>query len=234
MNNTNDKREKNPQGNVSRRRLLNKNSNFAVQESYKTLRTNIRFLLRDRKCKRISITSGRAGEGKSITLMNLAISLSEDGQKVLLIDADMRRPAVSRLLMEQANPGLSEVLGGIATSKEAIRKEVYPNLDILFSGETPPNPSELLGSETMQELIESMSQVYDYILVDTPPVGVVSDASIVTSLLDGVLLLVRQGWARKETVKRALDNLERTGIKPLGYVLNGVVLDEKHYDHYYY
>ena len=86
----------------------------------------------------------------------------------------------------------------------------------------------------MRELIDSMSQVYDYILVDTPPVGVVSDASIVTSLLDGVLLLVRQGWARKETVKRALENLERTGIKPLGYVLNGVDLDEKQFDHYYY
>jgi capsular exopolysaccharide synthesis family protein len=234
MNNTNEKQDKNTQSKVSRRQLLNKSSNFAVQESYKTLRTNIRFLLRDRKCKRISITSGRAGEGKSITLMNLAISLSEDGQKVLLIDADMRRPALSRLLMEKANPGLSEVLGGIVYSHEAIRKDVYPNLDILFSGETPPNPSELLGSDTMRELIDSMSQVYDYILVDTPPVGVVSDASIVTSLLDGVLLLVRQGWARKETVKRALENLERTGIKPLGYVLNGVDLDEKHFDHYYY
>lgn len=234
MINANDKQEKSTQNKASRRQLLNKNSNFAVQESYKTLRTNIRFLLRDRKCKRISITSGRAGEGKSITLMNLAISLSEDGQKVLLIDADMRRPALSRLLMEKANPGLSEVLGGIVYSHEAIRKDVYPNLDILFSGETPPNPSELLGSETMQKLIEELSEVYDYILVDTPPVGVVSDASIVTSLLDGVLLLVRQGWARKETVKRALENLERTGIKPLGYVLNGVDLDEKHFDHYYY
>jgi len=233
MNKTNEKQDKGAHKN-SRRQLLNKSSNFAVQESYKTLRTNIRFLLRDHKCKRISITSGRAGEGKSITLMNLAISLSEDGQKVLLIDADMRRPALSRLLMEKANPGLSEVLGGIVYSHEAIRKDVYPNLDILFSGDMPPNPSELLGSDAMQELIDKMSEVYDYILVDTPPVGVVSDASIVTHLLDGVLLLVRQGWARKETVKRALEHLEMTGIKPLGYVLNGVTMNEKNFDHYYY
>lgn len=233
MNKTNEKQDKGAHKN-SRRQLLNKGSNFAVQESYKTLRTNIRFLLRDHKCKRISITSGRAGEGKSITLMNLAISLSEDGQKVLLIDADMRRPAISRLLMEKANPGLSEVLGGIVYSHEAIRKDVYPNLDILFSGDTPPNPSELLGSDAMQELIDTMSEVYDYILVDTPPVGVVSDASIVTHLLDGVLLLVRRGWARKESVKRALAHLEMTGIKPLGYVLNGVAMDEKNFDHYYY
>lgn len=234
MQKTNEQQEKTAVAKGNRRMLLHKGSNFAVQESYKTLRTNIRFLLRDHKCKRISITSGRAGEGKSITLMNLAISLSLDGQKVLLIDADMRRPAISRLLAEKANPGLSEVLGGIVTSREAIRKEIYPNLDILFSGDTPPNPSELLGSEAMENLIEEMSQEYDYILVDTPPVGVVSDASIVTHLLDGVLLLVRQGWARKETVKRALEHLEKTGIKPLGYVMNGVELKEKDYDHYYY
>ena len=217
----------------NRRQLLNKNSSFAVREAYKTLRTNIRFLLRDHKCKRNSITSGESGEGKSITLMNLAISLSEDGQRVLLIDADMRRPALSRLMGEKASPGLSEVLGHVVSSDEAIRKDVYPNLDLLYSGEVPPNPSELLGSETMQNLIDTMSERYDYILVDTPPVGVVVDSSIVTSLLDGVLMLARQGWSRKETVRRAMENLARTGIKPLGYVLNGVEYDEKNYGHYY-
>lgn len=233
MTNNKDKQEKNATK-YNRRLLLNKNSNFVVKESYKTLRTNIRFLLRDHKCKRISITSGEAGEGKSITLLNLAISLAEDGQKVLLIDADMRRPAVGRLLVEKASPGLSEVLGKVADWDEAIRKDVYDNLDILFSGEIPPNPSELLGSEMMQNLIETMSERYDYILVDTPPVGVVSDASIATSMLDGVLLLVRQNKARKETVRRAVDSLAKAGIKPLGYVLNGVNLSDDKYGHYYY
>lgn len=228
----NTRQEKTPHvGN--RRQLLNKNSNFAVREAYKTLRTNIRFMLRDHKCKRISITSGEAGEGKSITLMNLAISLSEDGQKVLLIDADMRRPALSRLTVEKSSPGLSEVLGGVVGWDDAIRPDVYPNLDVLYAGEVPPNPSELLGSDVMQQLIEVMSERYDYILVDTPPVGVVSDASIVTNLLDGVLLLVRQDWAKKEVVRRALENLAKTGIKPLGYVLNGVEYNEKRYGHYY-
>ena len=208
----------------NRRLLLNKNSNFAVRESYKTLRTNIRFMLRDHKCKRISITSSEASEGKSITLVNLAISLAEDEQRVLLIDADMRRPALSRLLVEKASPGLSEVLGQGVAWDEAIRKDVYPNLDVLYAGEIPPNPSELLGGETMQQMIETMSERYDYILVDTPPVGVVSDASVVTNLLDGVLLLVRHNWARKETVRRAVDNLAKAGVKPLGYVLNGVAL----------
>ena len=208
----------------TRRQILNKNSSFSVQEAYKTLRTNVRFFLQDRVCKRISITSASAGEGKSITLLNLAISVAEDGHKVLLIDADLRRPALARLLVEKADPGLSNVLAGFATADEAIRKEMYPNLDVLFSGDIPPNPSELLGSEKMRQLIEELSAQYDYILVDTPPVNVVSDASIVTNLLDGVLLLVRQGRTSKDSVKRAVANLELTGIKPLGFVLNGVDL----------
>lgn len=208
----------------TRRQILSKNSSFSVQEAYKTLRTNVRFFLQNKSCKRISITSASAGEGKSITLLNLAISFAEDGHKVLLIDADLRRPALARLLVEKAAPGLSNVLADLNAAEDAIRKDMYPNLDILFSGDIPPNPSELLGSDKMRELIETMSKQYDYILVDTPPVNVVSDASIVTSLLDGVLLLVRQGRTKKDAVKRAVANLQLTGIKPLGFVLNGVDL----------
>ncbi len=217
----------------TRRQILNKNSSFAVQEAYKTLRTNIRFFLRNERCKRFCITSGAAGEGKSITLMNLAISLAETGDKVLLIDADMRRPALARLLVEKAAPGLSNVLAGLETSEEAIRKEMYPNLDIMFSGDVPPNPSELLGSDRMQQLIEEMAEHYDYILVDTPPVNVVSDACIIASLLDGVLMLVRKDQSRKDDTKRAIDSLRLTGAKVLGFVLNGVELDaKKNYGYY--
>ncbi len=217
----------------TRRQILNKNSSFAVQEAYKTLRTNIRFFLRSEHCKRFCITSGGAGEGKSITLMNLAISLAETGDKVLLIDADMRRPALARLLVEKATPGLSNVLAGLETCEGAIRKEMYPNLDIMFSGDVPPNPSELLGSDRMQQLIEEMAEHYDYILVDTPPVNVVSDACIIASLLDGVLMLVRKDQSRKDDTKRALDSLRLTGAKVLGFVLNGVELDtKKNYGYY--
>lgn len=209
----------------TRRQILNKNSSFAVQEAYKTLRTNVRFFLRGEGCKKLCVTSGAAGEGKSITLVNLAISIAEAGDKVLLIDADLRRPALARLLVEKATPGLSEVLAGIDNQEDAIRKDVYPNLDIIFSGETPPNPSELLGSERMEKLIEDMSSHYDYILVDTPPVNVVSDACIVANLLDGVLMLVRKDRSRKDDIKRAVDSLRFTGAKPLGFVLNGVALE---------
>ncbi len=217
----------------SRRQILNKNSGFAAQEAYKTLRTNVRFFLRDERCKKFCITSGAPGEGKSITLLNLAISVAEAGNRVLLIDADMRRPAVARLLVEKATPGLSNVLAGLSSCDEAIRKDMYPNLDILFSGDVPPNPSELLSSDRMQQLIEEMSERYDYILVDTPPINVVTDASIVANLLDGVLLLVRNNRSKKEDVKRAVDSLRLTGAKVLGFILNGVTLDaNKSYGYY--
>lgn len=216
-----------------RRQILNKNSSFAVQEAYKSLRASVRFALRGSGCKRISMTSAMANEGKSITILNLAISVAMDGQKVLLIDADLRRPSQARMLVEKATPGLSNVLAGMVTAEEAIRPEVYPNLDMLFSGDVPPNPSELLGSEKMRELIEEMSQKYDYILVDTPPINLVSDAAIVTNLLDGVLLLVRQGKSHKDELKRAISNLELTGITPMGIVFNGVQLREgKEYSYY--
>lgn len=217
----------------TRRQILSKSSNFAVQEAYKTLRTNIRFFLRNERCKRFCITSGAAGEGKSITLINLAISLAETGDKVLLIDADMRRPAMARLLVEKAAPGLSNVLAGLETCEDVIRKEMYPNLDIMFSGDVPPNPSELLGSDKMQQLIEEMAEHYDYILMDTPPVNVVSDACIIANLLDGVLMLVRKDQSRKDDTKRAIDSLRLTGAKILGFVLNGVELNTKKSYRYY-
>lgn len=218
----------------TRRQILSEGSSFSVQEAYKSLRTNLHFSLYGKTCKRICITSGSAGEGKSITMLNLAISISETGSKVLLIDADLRRPAMARLLMEKTTPGLSNVLAGLDDVENAIRKDVYPNLDVLFSGDIPPNPSELLGSDRMNALMEEMSKKYDYILVDTPPVNVVSDACVVASLLDGVLMLVRQNRAKKDEVKRAVSRLQLTGAKLLGFVLNGVSERSKSYYYYYY
>ena len=216
-----------------RRRILSENSSFFEREAYKTLRTNIRFALRGEGCKKFCITSGAAGEGKSITLLNLAISFGEAGKKVLLIDADMRRPAVARLLVEQPAPGLANVLAGIVPAEEAIRKDMYPNLDIIFSGDIPPNPMELLSSDEMEKLMNYASERYDYILIDTPPVGITSDACVVANFLDGVLFLVRQGQSRKDVVKQAVENLQLTGVRILGYVLNGVDIDnDKRYKGY--
>lgn len=205
-----------------RRQILNEKTPFATREAYRTLRTNIRFALQGEGCKKFCITSSSQGEGKSITMLNLAITFAEAGQRVLLIDADMRRPAVARLLVEKSTPGLSNILAGLATEQEALRKEVYPNLDVIYSGDIPPNPAELLDSDRMRELLEKLSKWYDYILVDTPPVNIVSDASVVGNMLDGVLVLARQGRSRKESLKRAVNHLELAGVKVLGCIFNGV------------
>lgn len=218
---------------IQRRQILNEQSPFAMKEAYRTLRTNIRFALRGEGCKKFCITSSSQGEGKSITILNLAITFAETGHKVLLIDADLRRPAINRLLVEKATPGLSNVLAGLTDETEVLRKEVRPNLDIIFSGDIPPNPAELLDSDRMKELLDKLSRRYDYILVDTPPVNVVSDACVVANLLDGVLLLARQGRSRKESLKRAVNNLELAGVKLLGCVFNGVPHEVKSIYGYY-
>lgn len=226
--------ERVPAAPVQKKMILNESSPFALQEAYKTLRTNILFALRGDGCKRFCITSSMPGEGKSITILNLAISIAQTGKKVLLIDADLRRPAQFRLLEENISPGLSNVLAGQVRAEDAIQNNTYPNLDVMFSGDVPPNPSELLSSEQMRQLVDDMSDRYDFILVDTPPVNLVSDCCIISNILDGVVLLARQGNARKDGVKQAIYQLRLTETKILGYVFNGVMLDSKSYYRYGY
>ena len=215
-----------------RKQILSKNSHFDVREAYKTLRANIRFSLPGKDGGKFCITSSISGEGKSITIVNLAISFAQAGRKVLLIDGDMRRPALARLMIEKASPGLSNVLAGLNTAEESIRREVYPNLDILFSGDVPPNPSELLGSKEMERLIEKLTREYDYILMDTPPVTIVSDACIVGNMLDGVLYLVRQNRADKKMVADGINQLQLSGTKLLGFIFNGVEIKKRKYNAY--
>lgn len=219
---------------MQRKLILNDSSPFMLQEAYKTLRTNLMFALRGDGCKRFCVTSSMPGEGKSITVLNLAISIAQTGKKVLVIDADLRRPAMARLLVESANPGLSNILAGQVSLEDAIREEAYLNLDIILSGDIPPNPSELLSSQQMQDLLTEVSGKYDYVLVDAPPVNLVSDCCIITSLLDGVIFLARQGSARKDGVKQAISQLHLTEAKILGCIFNGVELNTKRYYRYNY
>lgn len=216
-----------------RRNILTNQSSFHVQEAYKALRTNVRFSLSGSGCKKLCITSCSSGEGKSITILNLAISFAQTGLKVLLIDGDMRRPSLAKLLIERPAPGLSNYLAGLNSVDEVIRKEVYSNLDLILSGDIPPNPSELLGSDNMQKLLEAMSKRYDYILVDLPPVGVVADACVIANSLDGVLFLVRQNSTERDAVSAGVKQLELSGAKLLGFVLNGVQSESKDPDDKY-
>lgn len=207
-----------------RQHILNKKTPFSIIEEYKTLRTNIMFSTTAEGCKVIGVISSDASEGKSITCLNLAITFAETQARVLIIDSDLRKPKVSRLLKLKASPGLSNVLVNMNTLQESIQTVVldHQTVDVLLSGDIPPNPSELLGSKKMKELIHSLKDHYDIILVDTPPVGVVSDGVIVSSLFTGMLFVIRANQTRQDDIESAMSQLKFAGANVLGFVLNGV------------
>ncbi len=200
--------------------ILSPKTDFYVREAYKSLRTNIIFSLPNEGCKRICVTSAIASEGKSITVLNIALTFAEAGQRVLLIDGDLRRPSQSKLMERKASPGLSNILVDKNKLETAIHRGVYTNLDVIFSGDIPPNPSELLGHERMKQLLDQLSEEYDYIFVDTPPVNVVTDACVLSRVLDGVLFVVRRDDSESNSVTYAISQLEFAEAKLLGFILN--------------
>lgn len=206
-----------------RSHLLTQKDDFFTQEAYKTLRSNIIFSLTgEERNKIIQVTSAMMSEGKSITSVNLAISFAQTDRKVLLIDCDLRRPKLASLLSLGANVGLSNVLVDHDLLEQAILHTKVPNLDVITAGEIPPNPSELLGSKRMTALLEELRQVYHYIILDTPPVNMVTDAVVLASRSDGVLFVVRAGHSERGSVRDAIEQLEYAKVKIMGYVLNGV------------
>lgn len=207
-----------------RQHILSNKTPFSIIEEYKTLRTNIMFSTTAEGCKVVGVTSSDASEGKSITCLNLAITFAETQARVLIIDSDLRKPKVSRLLKVKASPGLSNVLVNMNTLQESIQTVNldHQTVDVLLSGDIPPNPSELLGSKKMKELIISLKDHYDVILVDTPPIGVVSDGVIVSSLFTEMILVIRANQTRQESIESAMSQLKFAGANVLGFVLNGV------------
>ena len=204
-------------------KVLSNKTGFQVREAYKSLRTNIIFSLPQDGCKKICVTSSIASEGKSTNSLNMAITFAETGVKVLIIDCDLRRPNISNLLDRHSYPGLSNVLVGLNKLDEVIQDSGYKNLDVIFSGNIPPNPAELLGSDRMGKIIETLSEKYDYIFFDTAPVNIVTDTTILAKWMSGVVLVVLQNSTDKDTVEEAVKQLEFVGAKILGFVLNGVV-----------
>lgn len=209
---------------AERQHILSKKTPFNIVEEYKALRTNIQFSTTSDGCKVIGLTSSKSGEGKSITSLNLALTFAETHAKVLVIDSDLRKPKISRLLKAKAIPGLSNVLVNMSTVDEAIQTMKFEDhtVDLLLSGDIPPNPSELLGSNKMKELVKTLSQRYDYIFFDTPSVGIVTDAVILSSLFTGMVFVVRSGQTQQDLVHNALNQLKFSGANVLGFVLNGV------------
>ena len=195
---------------------------FASAEAYNLLRTNISFSLAGKTGARlIGVSSPCPQEGKSFTSINLSYSLAKDGQKVLLIDADMRRPSVSTVLEYSRTPGLSNLLAGGDPAEIIHTGVLHDNLDVLFSGDIPPNPSELLGSEVMGTVMNAFSEKYDYVIVDLPPVTAVADPLIMSKRLDGILVVIRHNQTKKKNAREAVRQLRFSGVRILGFVYNG-------------
>lgn len=195
---------------------------FAFREAYKSLRTNLNFVSLNNQYKTIGITSAVPGEGKSSVAIHLATSLAEAGHKVLLADCDLRRPRIHKYLkIDNENLGITTVLSGQSQLSESIFTMSDLKIDVLCAGMIPPNPVELLGSTVMNQLIETLKNVYDYILFDTPPVSVVTDSAELSRLLDGMLLVVRQNYAKIDLIQNAKKNLESVNANIIGTVLNG-------------
>lgn len=200
-------------------RVINEKSNFDTVETYKSIRTNIMFSLpKSDNGRIIAITSAAPGEGKTTTSINLAITIAQTGNKVLLIDCDLRKSRVHRYLQIDRGEGITNILCGFSEFDKAIRKNVRDNLDVLTSGEIPPNPAEILQAEAFAALIAGLKDSYDYIIIDTPPVTVVTDAIIVTKQCDGIVLVIKEDQTGYDMLDETVDAIRKANTKIIGAI----------------
>lgn len=208
---------------------------FKVVESYKTLRANIMFSIIKRGSKSFVVSSSLPGEGKSTIAVNTAIALSQTDARVLLIDTDLRRPKINRFFSLPNTPGLSNYLIGMNNLDEVLHPTSYPNLQVFCAGSRVPNPSELLASVQMEQLLEQFKAQYDYIVIDSAPLNMVSDTFPLIKATDGVLLVVYQNRSDYKELDKTMKNLEMMDCKVLGFVMNGAQdKKRKRYDKYGY
>ncbi|MFA7710165.1 MAG: polysaccharide biosynthesis tyrosine autokinase [Candidatus Neomarinimicrobiota bacterium] len=205
----------------------------AVAEAYRTLRTNIQFMSPDRPVKSLLVTSAGPGDGKSTTVINIAITFASLGKKTLLIDADLRKPVLHKIFEFQRGPGLTHMLIESLQDEDIIRHTEVPDLDLITCGDIPPNPSELLASQRLKNFVERMKEKYEIILFDTPPIIAVTDATVLSQLTDGLILVVRAGSTDLIVLERSLELMRHVKANLIGAVLNGVNISTG-YDSYYY
>ena len=212
---------------------------FQVREAYKSARTNIVYSLLKKGCKKIAFTSTQKGEGKTVTSSNIAYALAQQvDTKVLLIDCDLRAPKVQAVLGIEPTPGLTNYLNDECEITDIIKTTTQPNFHAICYGAIPPNPSELLASENMMEFVKLVEHQYDYIIFDTPPVGVVIDAIPLVKLADGVVIVAGNNQTTYPMLRKTIDTVKRANGKVLGVVINRADLSDsskgKKYSNYSY
>ena len=208
--------------------LVCENLSFAAKEAFKRLRTNLvmSFPEDDPSCKLVGITSAQPSDGKSTVAINLAYSLAELGKKVLLIDADMRRSSIHVKASVEKSPGLSELLSGsnaVSASLKKYTSDSGTTFDVIPGGESPQNPSEMLNSARMSLLLQKLATVYDYVVLDLPPVGAVVDAFSVSRELDGMLVVIRENTCPRGLLSECISQMNYANINILGFVINGAL-----------
>ncbi|MBH0156604.1 CpsD/CapB family tyrosine-protein kinase [Fictibacillus sp. 5RED26] len=209
------------------------NPKSPIAEQYRTIRTNIQFSSIDKELKTLMITSSGPGEGKSTTVANLAVVLAQQEKRVLLIDTDLRKPTVHYTFKVSNIYGVTSILTRQTTLRDTIVSSKIPNVDVLPSGPIPPNPSELINSKSMNDLIEEASRMYDYVLFDTPPLIAVTDGQLLAHHVDGVILVVSSGKTEIESATKAKELLENANAKIIGAVLNEKEARKEKYYYYY-
>ena len=211
-----------------------------ISEIFRTLRTNIQFMNTKNKLKSLLVTSTIAGEGKSWISANLAATFAQAGKKVIILDADMRKGRQYRIFDVSPRPGLSNYLSGVTENDKEVDLADYiqeteiENLFVIPAGNVPPNPSELLVSESMIHLLESLKNICDIVIIDGPPTQLVTDSLILTRIADSTVIVAEGNKTKKESLRRIVDNIQKVGGKIAGVVLNKVKLSAKNYEQSYY
>ncbi|WP_059106212.1 CpsD/CapB family tyrosine-protein kinase [Shouchella shacheensis] len=222
-----------PPVNQQKRQLIaDVNKHSPIAEQYRTIRTNIEYSAIDKEINTLLVTSAGPGEGKSTTASNLAVVMGQNGQRVLLIDSDMRKPTAHYTFGMMNTRGLTNVLSRQQKLEDVVQNTSIENVELLTCGPIPPNPAELLSSKMMEMLLHQASAEYDIVILDTPPVMAVADAQILSNKVDGTIIVTSSGKTDREQIEKTKENLLKVNANILGVVLNNKPVDEKTY--YYY
>ncbi|EOP63420.1 CpsD/CapB family tyrosine-protein kinase [Bacillus cereus] len=212
--------------------ITHKEPKSRIAEQYRNIRTNIEFTSVDHNMRSLIVTSANPGDGKTTTVANLAVVFGQQGKKVLVIGADLRKPTIQNLFASHHSNGLTNVLLGQAKLMQCIQKTDIENVYLMASGPIPPNPAELLGNRVMDEVLLEAYNMFDMILIDTPPVLAVTDAQILANKCDGVILVVRSEQTEKDKMVKAKQILDKASGKLLGVVLNDKNEEKEQYGYY--